>query len=347
VAITKRIRQGRTFWEVSVRGNNGERYSRTATTRTQARQIEAELLTTRDLQRGIVDATVNELAAEWWTSHVATTCKPSTQRHYKSILKRYIIPHLGSRLVNTLTPRELTSWTAHLTSLGTPPSAVNKSIAALKAMLGHHAATGAIPSNPAAHLKKLRTTKPDLTIPTLEQVHHLASLAPDEQTRRIILLLGYTGLRVGELLALRTSDVDLNAGVIHVRQALDVSIGRIGTPKTHQRRRVPLLNPAAAVLGELPASGYIFHTSTGNHLQYPRWRAAAWQPARQNAGLETVRLHDLRHTFASLCIQEGVDAVTVSRWMGHSTPTMTLNTYAHLFDRHERAAVERLNERLK
>ena len=157
----------------------------------------------------------------------------------------------------------------------------------------------------------------------------------------------FTGLRQGELLGLTLADVDFDAGLVRVRKALDRS-GVRTEPKTPQAIRDVVLMPALARLlkshkaeafarGHAKPSDYVFTSAVGTPLYWRNVSKRGLQAALERSGLERLRFHDLRHTFASLLIAQGANVVFVSRQLGHASPDITLGVYSHLFDRAEHA----------
>jgi integrase len=159
----------------------------------------------------------------------------------------------------------------------------------------------------------------------------------------------FTGLRIGEVLGLTWADVDLQAGLVHVR----CQVGQDGRARTvEDREGAPLgradadagtaLARAPAALGTLARTDAVFGQPDGAPLMQAtcryQLRSAALRPGlRQNPEQPRLRLHDLRHTFASLLIAQGTNVVFVSRQLGNASPNTTLGFYAHLFDRAEHA----------
>jgi integrase len=140
-----------------------------------------------------------------------------------------------------------------------------------------------------------------------------------------VLLLGYTGLRWGEATALRICDIDLERRRIDVRQAFSDVGGHVvlGTPKSHQSRTVPMPRFLASELSEPAAGNYaddlVFTMPSGSVLRLSNWRRATFTPARARARLSNrFRIHDLRHTAASLMIQAGYPPKMLQEIMGHA-----------------------------
>ena len=176
----------------------------------------------------------------------------------------------------------------------------------------------------------------DYVFLTHEQLRDLAAEA--EPWHVFVLLLGYTALRWGEATALRVCDIDLSRRRIDVRRAFSDVGGRVilGTPKSHQSRTVPMprflaLEMAAAIAGR-HADDLAFTMPGGTVMRLANWRQAVFLPARAQAGLSSrFRIHDLRHTAASLMIQAGYPPKMLQEIMGHASITTTLDLYGHLY----------------
>jgi integrase len=167
----------------------------------------------------------------------------------------------------------------------------------------------------------------------------------------LILLLAYTGLRWGEATALRVCDVDLDRRRVDVRRAFSDVGGRIvlGTPKSHQSRTVPLPRFLAAELAATVAGKHadqlVFTMPGGGVMRMTNWRRSIFLSARRSAGLsDRFRVHDLRHTAASLMIQAGYPPKMLQEIMGHASITTTLDLYGHLYPGEMDRYADRLNE---
>lgn len=179
---------------------------------------------------------------------------------------------------------------------------------------------------------------------TAQEVDVLLGNAPATY-RDVLATLAYSGLRVSEALGLTWGDVDLDGARLNVEYQLSRSKkgerpSRVKLKTEKARRRAPMLGPLAAILrqryegekhgGQFPAStAYVFRTATGGPLNYHNAAHRGIKKAAETAGISGISCHDLRHTFASIALQSGVDVSTVSRWLGHANVTTTLNTYSH------------------
>jgi integrase len=153
----------------------------------------------------------------------------------------------------------------------------------------------------------------------------------------LIHVLAYTGLRWGEAAALQVAEVDLMRRRIHVSRAMAEVRGRavLGTPKDHEVRNVPvpafLVDELAVHIAGRPADALVFTAPGGGFLRNGNFRRNFFDAAAVRAGVEGITPHGLRHTAASLAIASGATVVLVQRMLGHSSPTVTLDVYAHLF----------------
>jgi integrase len=166
----------------------------------------------------------------------------------------------------------------------------------------------------------------------------------------LILFLSYTGLRFGEMAALRVSDLDLIRRRVHVGANLVEVSGRLqqDTPKSHRARSVPVPRFLVAALlhrveGRRPDQP-LFTTATGAPLRNSNFRHHVFDPAVKRAGLQPLTPHDLRDTAASLAVAAGANVKVVRRMLGHASAAMTLDIYAGLFDGDLDAVADRLDE---
>jgi integrase len=199
---------------------------------------------------------------------------------------------------------------------GLSAATVNRRLAVLKAAVHYAWKQGWTPENVSGRIERLREPPGREVYLSAQQIRKLAAAMPSPSLRAAVMLLAYTGLRANELLTLGRTD--LAPGSLSVRQS-----------KSGKPRLVPVAGPISHLLRHLPLQ------CSYSALQW------AFRSARIKAGLPHVRIHDLRHSCASLLINAGVDLYTVGKILGHSTPATTAR-YSHLADSSLRKAMRRL-----
>ena len=153
----------------------------------------------------------------------------------------------------------------------------------------------------------------------------------------MVLLLGFCGLRWGEVAALRVKRVDLLRRRLTVAESVTEVSGRLtwGTPKSHQARQVPIPRSLVTLLAEVIAvkspDDLVFTTWRGKPLRNLNFRRDVFDPAARDAGLEGLTPHELRHTAASLAVSAGANVKAVQHMLGHASAAMTLDVYSGLF----------------
>ena len=259
--------------------------------------------------------------------------KPSTQRTTRYQLAGQLLPAFGAKPLNRIGEVTIRRWFERYSR--TAPGNANRVLARLQQILNFAVACGHIESNPARRIVANR--RPALTrFLSREEIDRLHGVL-DAQTRKgslqqadIVRLLLLTGCRKGEITGLRWSEV--RDGML-----------ALGDSKTGPRT-VPLGSSARTILDRQPRgeSPFVFPSPLDPaRPRYPELRF--WYRIRREAGIEDVRLHDLRHTMASHAVMNGVPVPVVSRLLGHSDVKMTLR-YAHLGDRDIEAAAARVGE---
>lgn len=262
--------------------------------------------------------------------------KPSTIRGYERDLTKHAIPVLGSKRIGRLQRPELQRWVDELTTPERSPSTVKNIVAALRALIGFGELRGWVHIDPCDGLRlPAGEAARDRIASPSEAATLISAMHPKDQ-----LALGfavYAGLRFGELIALEMSAVDLQGGWIHVRRSWDAGSKQFVPTKSRKPRKVPIIGKLAQLLAnhfvllDHPTDGLIF-PSVGN----PEWptdpailRRRAYE-RWDDAGLDRLGFHEGRHTFASIGIAAGVNAKTLSTYLGHATITITLDRYGHL-----------------
>jgi integrase len=158
------------------------------------------------------------------------------------------------------------------------------------------------------------------------------------QYRALILVLGFCGLRWGEVAALRVKRVDLLRRRLTVAESVTEVRGRLvwGTPKSHATRSVPIPRSLTSAFAEVMAGkgpdDLVFTTWRGNPLRNLNFRRDVFDRAAEDAGVKDLTPHELRHTAASLAVSAGANVKSVQRMLGHASAAMTLDVYSGLFD---------------
>lgn len=185
---------------------------------------------------------------------------------------------------------------------------------------------------------------------SLEELRTFIGLTNDDDWAELWLLLATTGMRRGEALGLRWSDVDLLTRVISIRQTI-VLVGHrphIAEPKSARSRRVIVLDTRTAealerLRPDATPRDFVFRTTDGEPV-HPAAVSRRFRDIVDGSSLPRIRLHDLRHTFATLALQAGIHPKIVSERLGHSTIALTLDVYSHALATLQRDAAERVGD---
>jgi integrase len=284
--------------------------------------------------------TVSELADRFITEHVLPKTRPGTTTAYLGHLRRYIRPALGNLKVAAVKFGDIDRLHRHVTD-SRGPYAANRTVATLTKMFGLAVRWGYRTDNPCKGVAANRETKRRRYLKDDELPRLLKAMAahPNRGAVNIVRMLLLTGGRVGEVLAMRWEDVDLGAGTWHKRAA---------ATKQKTDHSVPLSAPARALLSEIAAEQakggakqvFVFpgRSSASGHYADLNF---FWKDLRDAAGIPDVRLHDLRHSVASVLASSGISLPIIGELLGHATPAMT-SRYAHIFMDAQRAAIERV-----
>lgn len=260
------------------------------------------------------DATVSELVDRWLATKQGLTPKGLESCIFAAA---HVRKALGDRRAETLTETDAREWLAGLTGSS---SLRIKALQCLSGALEIGVDTGKLKSNVSRGIKRPKDQRHEAHFLSGPQLVDLAT-ACDEYSD-MVLLLGTTGLRVGECVALDVADIDKVRARARVRRS-----------KNGTARDVPV---PASVLSRLdldrPANAPLF-TSPGGHRVSPNnWRTRVFAQGVKRAGLQKMRVHDLRHTAASLAIASGADVKKVQAMLGHKSAAMSLDLYGHLFE---------------
>lgn len=299
-----------------------------------ANTVEVEKLTGNYVAPSLGQVTIGELGNEWLARQAHH--KASWSARLESVWRVHVEPKWGRRRIADIRQTEVQKWVADLTLSA---SSVGHAHTVLAGILDDAVTDRRLATNPARGVKLPRKTitKPRNYL-TAAQVSALAdkSKHPD-----IVLLLATTGLRWGEMAALRVRDIDLARGRIRVERSASKVNSKtiIGTTKTHSARSVAVSGSvlkllAPAMVGKADDE-LLWSRGDGQPLRPPtasHWFGAAVKRCQAaDTKFPRVTVHELRHTAASLMIASGANVKTVQSQLGHKTATMTLDQYGHLF----------------
>ena len=348
-------RTARGTYQVRYRDPNGRQHARDFDRKIDATRFANSVET--DKARGdwidprLAKVTFEEWAEEWLTQlgHL----KPKTRRSYETSLRCHVLPLLGNAKVGTLDRAAIRRFTNDLSEGGAGPAVVQVAVQVTRHVLNTAIEGGALRANPAQALRLPRSTRAEMLFLRPEQVAALADAIRPEVYATLIRFAAYTGLRAGEIGALRVGRLDLLRGTVEVVESLADLAGHLtfGATKTYARRHVPLppflRDELGRYLGGRPHApdDLVFTASRGGPLRHGLFYKRAFKPAVVAAGLpEALRFHDLRHTYAAFCIASTADPYAVMRRMGHSSITVTYDTYGHLFPERDAEITDRLED---
>ena len=288
------------------------------------------------------DATVEKLSAIYLSDKTGKV-KESTLKCYQFNIRKYILPHLGSRVAAEVTVDDVDDYMEALLERFSPKLVreVGSLLLAILRLAGVNF-TGEVA------LPKVRQKAVEVfTKPELLEIGKTVLRRPDE-TGVGVLLMAYTGIRLGELCGLQWQDVNVDAGTLHVQRTVE-RIAQAGggtcltvqTPKTESSDRwIPIPQEMLRVLdaGHRQPEAYLL--TGGDRLPDPRTCQYRYKALLNRCGVGYRSFHALRHTYATRCIEQGVDAKSVSELLGHSDVRTTLRLYVHSSMEYKRKAVE-------
>ncbi len=247
--------------------------------------------------------------------------------------------------MNRLTLSHFESWVKAMSKSGNAPLTIHSYVRNIRSILRAAKRDKLIPSDPGEGVKlpRARRRAVSMTIPTPETVKALYDAA-DEWFKPAVALAAFAGLRLGEINGLQLGDVDFLKRTLHLRRQVQRTPPHpieVRAPKYGSERDIALPDGLLAILanhvervGTYGEEQWFFPGSDGGPA-FPRKIDYTWDKTRTRAGASEVHLHDLRHFYASGLIAAGCDVVTVQRALGHTAPSITLDTYSHLWPKSE------------
>lgn len=356
-SIAKRQLAKGVAFDVRYRDPNGrarmKTFRRAEEARSFAKTIEADVVRGDYLQPALARTKFDHWAAEWLASTADLRLK--TQVGYESMLRVNVLPHFGSWPVGRIEAAHVRQYLAELRSAGAGPGTVRSARKILRLVLATAVEGGALRANPCAGIRLARSEPVEMAFLTMEQVLALAAAMRRPEYGLLVRFAALSGLRAGEVGALRVGRLDVSRSRVEVAESVAEVAGHglvYGPPKTFERRGVPIPGTLAQELGAHLAGrrhqpeDFVFTAPGGGPLRHHNFYRRHFKPALAAAALpEHIRFHDMRHTCAALLINSDPPAhpLSVMKRLGHSSITVTYNTYGHLFPALEEALTESLD----
>jgi integrase len=290
-----------------------------------------------------------------WASKVEATRlnrRPSSRSRDQSLLNSLILPEFGDRTLAGVDPMDIRRWVATLEQSGYAPATISKAYQIVSRAFRVAVTDGIITRSPCREVKLPRIETPERRFLSPGEVEDLADTI-DTRYRTLVLTGAYTGLRFGEIAALRTDDLDPLRRTLRVDEQLSrQGTGRmVSSPlKTRKARRtlgIPrfLTDELVAHLATYPSSSdLIFSMTQGGPLDYNRFRSRYWNPAVDASVGPPCTPHDLRHTHVAMLIAQGESPKYIADRLGHESTRTVFDVYGHLYDGVDEAATDRLEQ---
>ncbi len=282
--------------------------------------------------------------AKWSERFMDTTVhlKPKTRSGYEGLLRTLLLPAFGHLPLVTLQPLQVRQWIADLSDRGLSPSRIRQAHFLLGAIMRSAIESGYIIKNPCIGIKPPKIVTREMHFLSGEEVEQLAQATP-KPFEVLIYTLAYGGMRWGEAVALRRKRCDLLRSRLEVRESLAEVNGELhfSPTKTYLSRRVVVPRFLGEMLADhlahnvVDAPDALVFSMSGAPLRHHTFHKRFWLPAVNKAAVVGgLRIHDLRHTCAALLIAQGAHPKQIQMHLGHSSITVTMDRYGHIFPDH-------------
>jgi integrase len=298
---------------------------------------------------------------DWLAGH-RHGIKASTAEHYAQQIRLHIEPRIGRIVLSKLQPQDVARLHSDLLDTGLSNRTVEAVHRVLHLALEQAVRWNLVPRNVAGLVKAPRPNPKEPVFYDEQQVRTLLAAAASDRLRALYVLAIATGMRQGELLALRWADVQLDAGVVQVRRTLSRIAGQgwvFTEPKTAKgRRSIALPAFAVAALREhrirqheerlaagpaWKANDLVFPTRRGTPIERQNLQRRSWKPLLKRAGLPDIKFHALRDTAATLMFDQGINPKIVQERLGHATIAVTMDIYSHVLPNMQADAAAKLD----
>lgn len=336
-------KRGPSRWRARYRGPDGRERSKTFARRSDAERWVANMEVSK--ARGEwIDPDLGRCTFAQWAEEWATTLvdlRPSTRDRDQRAVRVHLVPVFGDVPIAKITGLMVRRFIAEMVETGDrAPATVRKVGQVLSKVMRSSVDAGLIRRSPCDGVALPSEGHREMRFLNADQVAALGS-AVGADWSALVYTAAYTGLRWGELAGLRPARVDVGRRTIVVVEQLNELSGRLdwGPPKTAAgRRSVSIPRALAELLADqlvraaVSRSGLVFPTPLGEPMRRSNFARRVWAPTTRALGLEGLRFHDLRHTAVALAISQGAHPKALQERMGHSSVTVTLDRYGHLYD---------------
>ena len=380
VVRQKKKGRGQPWWVFI--SQNGKRTSRRVGDKPAAEAVASKIRAQLELgefdlnsENSKAEPTFKEYADSWINLTVPATCKASTVEDYQDILRIHVMPVFADSRLMKITKGKVKNFLLGKVKKGYAASTVTHMKNVVSGVLNKACEDEVISANVACNLGKIFKAKKrneDIDPLTGEELHHLLDTVKTHFPRHypLFLLLARTGMRIGEALALKWGDIDWKGRFIKVQRNL--TRGRIEeVPKGGRDRKVDMSKQLTATLWELKEererSGvprivvpineqekespktkefpeWLFINSIGGNVDVNNWRQRVFNKALAKAKSRKIRIHDLRHTYATLRIAKGDNVADVSNQLGHHSVKLTMDVYYHWMPGKKKEEVDALDD---
>ncbi len=303
--------------------------------------------------------TTGDYLDRWLTDSVKGSVKRRTFESYLSVVRRHLKPGIGRVKLAALTPAHVQGLYREKLDSGLSPTTVEHIHTTLHRALKQAVRFGLVPRNVSDAVDVPKRVSAEIRPLTPKQAKTLLRVVKGDSLEALYTLALTTGMRQGELLGLRWSDVDLDRAVLRISQTLVTGWGKqtFEKPKTAKSRRSVSLTARAVeslkrhrdqqqAAGLFAGDGLVFTNRVGNPLHPKNLVDRYFKPTLKAAGLPAIRFHDLRHTAATLLLSADVHPKVVQEMLGHANISITLDTYSHLLPGMMAPAVDAMEDTL-
>ncbi len=371
-------KRGKKKWQIiiekernPVTGKRRRKYKTVNGTKSEAKKVMRQMV--YEMENGIAiepsKMTVAEFLRQWLSDYCKPNLAPRSYESYKMIVEKHLIPELGNIKLKKLKPFHIQSYQSKKLSSGRRDgkkgglsnTTVNRHNTLLSSALNYAVRMQMLPKNPAKAVKPPREDNREMVVLNEDQIKKLLDNCEDDWIYNIIYFSVNTGMRRGEVIGLRWKDVEFNNKVVRVNQICQRIRNKgiiFKEPKTQASRRsiaisrdlIKLLknirkkqNEQKLFMGEkyYTEQNLVFCNDDGTPMN-PQGVTRKFKQVAKSAGFPDMRLHDLRHTHASLLLSKNISPKVIQERLGHKNISQTLDTYSHVSPKMQREAAEKI-----